>query len=57
VVVQSHLAWNSETPKALPELTQTALAEWATWATDIQRRLAQQTGLAERLRAFVAAKG
>ena len=57
VVVQSHLAWNSETPKALPELTPTALAEWATWATDIQRRLAQQTGLAERLRAFVAAKG
>jgi uncharacterized repeat protein (TIGR03837 family) len=57
VVVQSHLAWNSETPKALPELTAPALAEWATWVADIQRRLAQQTGLAERLRAFVAAKG
>jgi uncharacterized repeat protein (TIGR03837 family) len=57
VVVQSHLAWNSETPKALPELTPTALAEWATWAADIKQRLAQQTGLTERLRAFVAAKG
>jgi len=33
------------------------LAEWANWAQGIRTKLSLQTGLVERLRAFVAAKG
>lgn len=57
VVVKAHEAWNSDTPEALPELTPPALAEWANWAQGIRTKLSLQTGLVERLRAFVAAKG
>jgi len=57
LVTNAHLAWNHDQPTPLPELDPFALSEWAKWAGDIRHSLSQQTGLVERLRAFVAAKG
>jgi uncharacterized repeat protein (TIGR03837 family) len=57
LVANAHLAWNHDQPTPLPELDPFALSEWAQWAGDIRQSLSQQTGLVERLRAFVAAKG
>ena len=57
VVVQAHLAWNADSPVQLPCLTADHLGEWAAWARRLQVELAGQTGLAERLMGFVAAKG
>ena len=56
-VVQAHEAWNADHPCELPALSEALLHEWRAWAQQLQRQLAQQTGLAERLVGFVTAKG
>lgn len=57
VVVQAHLAWNADKPVEMPALTTALMAEWSAWAKHIQEELTRQSGLTERLMAFVAVKG
>jgi len=57
LVVQAHLAWNASESLPMPELSPEQLAEWSAWAAQLQAEMANQTGLAERLMGFVAAKG
>lgn len=57
LVVQAHLVWNASQPQALPEWTPACQADWSDWAQRIGLHLSRQTGLAERLMGFVAAKG
>ena len=57
VVVQAHLAWNTDQPTPLPLLTPSHMAEWTTWAQALQQSLQAQTDLVTRLESLVATHG